>query len=181
MGTLLFNWCGYQLLYRYLQLHEDHQLETRYDNNNYNPNDLVEIKIPLHLPYLTNWSDFRRCDGEIDLNGIHYKFVKRRVYNDSLVLLCLVNQSKQQLKYAGTNYFKQANGLQSSGHAPKETNPFFKTLLSEYKPEHTDWQMTVFLSKKSFFSVKEPAYTCSCSAAGPDQPPDQYTGLQRLS
>ena len=76
---LSFNWVGYRLLSNYLERYADSQMEASLDNNNYNEKDLVEIRIPLQLPYQTNWTDFQRYDGEVEINGIHYKYVKRKI------------------------------------------------------------------------------------------------------
>ena len=94
---LLFNWVGYRLLTNVLQHRANIQLEAKLDKNDYKEDDLIEIRVPVNLPYQLNWTSFERFDGEIDVDGIHYKYVKRKIYNDSLILLCLPNQAKQNL------------------------------------------------------------------------------------
>ena len=172
MCMLLFNWFGYQILTHYLQQHADNELETRLDKEEYDTKDLVTIKIPLHLPYITDRIEYTRCDGEIDLNGTHYKYVKRRVYRDSLELLCLVDQSKQKLTDAGNRYFSLVNGLQSSHDQSKESPSFFKTLLTEYQPELNDWNITSCYPQKQNPVPRVLVYTYPCSSSGPDQPPE---------
>jgi hypothetical protein len=109
--ALVFNWCGYQLLFSWLQYKASEQLEVWLDNSQYNEEELVEIRVPLGLPYQTDWDDFERVDGEIQLKGVHYKYVKRKVKNGELVLKCILNLSKQQVLNARDVFFKLVNDL----------------------------------------------------------------------
>src|SRR6185295_4704314 len=87
------------------------QLEARLDKDHYNESELIELKVAIHLPYQTSWSHFERYDGEVQLNGILYKYVKRKVINDTLVLLCIPNQEKMNLQTAKNDFFKNTNDL----------------------------------------------------------------------
>jgi len=132
---LFFNLFGYRFVSNYLQKKYDIQLESRLDKNHYNEADLVELKIPIHLAYQTSWSQFERYDGEVELNGILYKYVKRKVTNDTLVLLCIPNQQKMDLLTARDDFFKNTNDLTQNNSSKKSDNSkniSFKKLLSEY-------------------------------------------------
>lgn len=142
LGTLVFNWFGYQLLTDYLQYRADKKLEARLDDDDYDEAHLIELKVPVSLPYQTNWDDFERYNGEIEIDGVHYKYVKRKVYNDSLILLCLPNESKMQIENARENFFKLVNDLQTSESQKsneKGNSVAFKKLLSEYCFTETEW------------------------------------------
>jgi hypothetical protein len=129
---LLFNWVGYRLLTNVLQHSANIRLEAKLDKNDYKEEDLIEIKVPVDLPYQLNWNSFERFDGEIDVDGIHYKYVKRKIYNDSLVLLCLPNQTKQNLEKAKEDYFKGVNDIDQSSQKKSDNNLTFKNILSEF-------------------------------------------------
>ena len=135
LGILTFNWFGFRLLSNYMQYRTDAKLEAALDNEDYNEEDLIELKVPVSLPYQSNWDKFERYNGEIEIEGVHYKYVKRRVYNDSLILMCLPNEQKTQIENAKDNFFKLVNDLQSN-HSKKSSekgeNLSFKNLLSEY-------------------------------------------------
>ena len=142
---LLFNWVGYRFLSSYLQHRSDRQLEAKLDKNEYNEKDLIEIKVPLHLPYQLNWREFERFDGEIDIEGVHYKYVKRKVYNDSLVLLCVPNTSKQNLEKAKDDYFKVVNDIDpSSQKKSDQQNLSFKNLLTEFFVVQSVWALPIY-------------------------------------
>src|SRR6476469_3386491 len=92
-----FNLFGYKLLIDILEQQASISLQHQLDLDQYDNNNLVEIKLPVNLPYLSNWADFEKYQGETEINGIHYKYVKRRLVNDTLILLCVRNEPKNQL------------------------------------------------------------------------------------
>jgi hypothetical protein len=121
LGILLFNWCGYRWVINWMQKEADTKLEAKLDRSEYDESQLIEIKVPLNMPYQTNWASFQRYDGEIDVNGIHYKYVKRKIENGQLVLKCIPNEARQHLQTARDDFFKLVNDLQLS-HSAKKTN-----------------------------------------------------------
>jgi hypothetical protein len=52
----------------------------------------------------------------VELNGAHYNYVKRKVVNDTLILVCIPNETKNQIKSAEDEYFKNVNDLQNTGN-----------------------------------------------------------------
>jgi hypothetical protein len=114
LGILLFNWCGYQLFIAAVENRETHTFEARIDENNYEASSLVCIKVPCSsLPYYSNSKSFERADGRIEMNGIEYSFVKRRIYNDSLELLVIPDKAAMHLRSAKNDIFSLINDLQS--------------------------------------------------------------------
>ena len=113
MGVLFFNWYGYQLLSSYLETRANKQLEARLDENKYDESQLISIKIPsTHLSYYNPSSEFQRVDGQIEVGGVEYKYVKRRLFNDSMELLCIPNHTAMHLQTARNEFFKLVNDLQ---------------------------------------------------------------------
>lgn len=107
----LFNLVGYSLYYNYVIAQSDKTLVQQIDNSQFNDSDLTEIKIPLHLPYTNDWDQYERVDGEVELEGIHYNYVKRKVHNDTLYLMCLPNMAKTKLYQDKNDFAKGANDL----------------------------------------------------------------------
>ena len=138
----LFNWFGYRLLSDYLQHRSDTQLESRLDQHQYNEASLIEIRIPLNMPYQNVSSDFERYDGEIEFNGIHYKYVKRKVENGELVLLCLPNQNRMRLQNARDEFFKLVNDLQNPSPNKNSTpGNTIKNPVTEYWQQQNNWHL----------------------------------------
>lgn len=131
---LLFNLVGYRIMFYTLQQKADKQLVSRLDNNSYNDNDLLTITVPLSMPYLTDSKDFERKDGEITLNGKIYHYVKQKIFQGNLILMCVPDEQKMHLENAKDNFFRLANELQTnpSSKKPGENNPVIKFSVSDY-------------------------------------------------
>ena len=131
----LFNLFGYRLVVQYMQQKASAQLEARLDKNLYNDSQLIELKVPMHLPYQTNWSAYQRFDGEIEVDGITYKYVKRKVADDTLYLMCIPNTKKMNLETAKNDFFKLTNDLTQNNDSKKSDSSktiSFKSLQGEY-------------------------------------------------
>ena len=112
LSMLLFNWFGYRLFIGMLETQANTALEAQLDENRYDESQLISIKIPVrYLPYYTNSSEFQRVDGQIEVGGIQYKYVKRRIYRDSLEMLCVPNHTAMQLRTAENEFFRFSNDL----------------------------------------------------------------------
>lgn len=121
-----------------MQRKSDSHLEAQLDKNLYDESHLLELKIPVNLPYQISWSSFERYDGEIELNGILYKYVKRKVNNDTLYLMCIPNQQKMELQTAKNDFFKNTNDLNqgSSKKTDNSKSTSFKKLINDFD-EHS--------------------------------------------
>ncbi|MDB5121727.1 MAG: hypothetical protein JWN56_2945 [Sphingobacteriales bacterium] len=152
--NLLFNSFGYRLVCFLIEKNIIKQTEARLDANNYDESKLIEIRIPLKLPYTTEWKDFERFDGEIELNGIYYKYVKRKVIVDSLVLLCLPDKNKHRIESARDQFFELVNGLKHPLEKKSETSSIFKTLISDYISKDNSWSLTSLPNGEVHFELK---------------------------
>jgi len=121
MGLLFFNWYGYRILTSWLEVRADHQLEARLDINSYDESQLISVKVPsTHLAYYNSSTQFERVDGQINIGGVRYKYVKRRFFNDSLEVLCIPNQAAMRLQTAKNDFFKGVNDIrQDNGQSKK--------------------------------------------------------------
>ena len=92
----------------YMQSRQATVLAAQLDRAEYNEGDLLSIKIPLDLPYYSSSPAFERAYGSVEIEGITYEYVKRRVHQDTLELLCLPNHGKMQLQSAEREFVKQS-------------------------------------------------------------------------
>jgi hypothetical protein len=123
LAILLFNWVGYRLFVSYVENQNDSRLEAQLDKDEYNESELISLKVPAtYLSYYNNSKSFERVDGQIEINGISYKYVKRRLYNDSVELLCIPNIASMRLQNAKDNFFKITNDLQNAAQNKKASS-----------------------------------------------------------
>ena len=108
LSVLVFNFYGYRLVISCMQDRNDAVLEKQLDRNEYSDDELISIKTTLNLPYYTSSPDYERAYGSINIDGVDYEYVKRRVYQDTLELLCLPNHTKTKLQTAGNEIAKAA-------------------------------------------------------------------------
>lgn len=171
---LLFNWFGYNLVVNFLQQRSDSHLEALLDQNQYDDAGLTELKIPVHMPYQTSWSSFERYDGEVEMNGITYKYVKRKLCNDTLYLLCIPNTAKMNLETVRTDFFKNTNDLQNhnSKHGNSKSNGL-KNILTDYDGHAFVYRMNdcISLSRNIHFSSQD-SKLFSSPHVSPEQPPE---------
>jgi len=114
-----------------LQHQQDASLAQKLDAKQYSDADLISIKTPLNLPYYSSSSSFERTYGSIDVNGITYEYVKSRVYNDTLELLCLPNKAKTVLQSVKNQFFKFSIDVQGT-QPNKKTQSIIKPGLPDF-------------------------------------------------
>jgi hypothetical protein len=169
----LFNWFGYRLLSDYLQHRADTQLESQLDQHQYNEASLIEIRVPLNMPYQNISSGFERYDGEIEYNGIHYKYVKRKVANGELVLLCLPNENRMRLQNARDEFFKLVNDLENSPNKSSAPAGAIKSPVTEYWQQQNNWHFEALAAQQRHYT----SYTTVIPASPPittlAQPPER--------
>lgn len=151
------------------------QLEARLDKNLYDESQLVELKIPMHLPYQTNWSSYQRYDGEIEVDGMIYKYVKRKVANDTLYVMCIPNTKKMHLETAKNDFFKMSNDLQTdnSKKSGDSKTISFKSLQGEY--DAYSFQLSALLNintSRNLWNAGNSKKLLSAPHLSPEQPPD---------
>jgi hypothetical protein len=129
------------VLFDYFISQTNEHTVQKLDNGNFNESELIEISIPLNLPYYTSWNEYERYDGEIELNKVHYNFVKRKVVNDTLFLLCLPNQIKTEL-YKAKNEFAAKESGNTSSSQKKGYESFGKKNI-ETENNYQDFQYNV--------------------------------------
>jgi hypothetical protein len=134
MGILFFNWYGYQLITNYWQDRADRRLEASLDRKDYDESQLISIKVAVtSLSYYNSTTDFQRVDGQIDVGGIQYKYVERRILQDSIEYRCIPNQMAMRLKDARDGYFQLVNDLSRNGQDKKAPHPAqYKSVSQDY-------------------------------------------------
>jgi hypothetical protein len=169
----LFNWFGYRLLSDYLQHRADTQLEAQLDQQQYNEASLIEIRVPLNMPYQSISSNFERYDGEIEFNGIHYKYVKRKVENGELVLLCLPNENRMRLQNARDEFYKLVNDLQHNSQSKNSTpGSSIKNPVTEYWDQPNNWQVEALTAQLHQYTGYTKVIPLFPLLTTPAQPPE---------
>lgn len=133
-AVLLFNIYGYRMLIDCMENKQSAIAQSKIDNEAYNDAELISVKTALNLPYYTNSETFEKVHGSADVNGVVYNYVKRRVYHDTLELLCLPDKSVAHLQSVKNDFLKlsiEGTPSQQNQKAPG----VIKILLPDYCQE----------------------------------------------
>lgn len=102
----MFNLIGYSWTVTYMIEKQHLHKEALVDKEQYAEHELISFKSAIQLPYYANSETFEKVHGAVEVDGVVYRYVKRRIFNDSLELLCLPDASKQKLLHAQHEFFK---------------------------------------------------------------------------
>lgn len=150
LGIFVFNLVGYRWVIAFLENRADAGLDVTISNSRYSDADLISIKTPVTVPYYNNSTSFENAEGEVNVNGNFYRFVKHRIYNDSVELLCIPDHSKKELAATRDGYFKLVNDIQQNtsgkrnSHQGKTTD--FRKVLSDYDKDIC-WPLNALLQR----------------------------------
>ena len=169
---------GYRFIVDYMQHKADVQLVAQIDNNNYDESQLIELKLPVHLPYQTSWSSYERYDGEVEINGKLYKYVERKLSNDTLYLKCLPNTKKSNLETAKNDFFKNTNDLNQNNSKKSDNSKtiVFKKITGDFDDYNHGYQFDFSANSKQAFSAYTSLNLLSSPHISPAQPPDVQVG-----
>jgi hypothetical protein len=174
----LFNAGGYRLVFDHMEEAAGERMITRIDGQYYDDRDLLEIRVPVNLPYQTNSPDFERIDGEVSLNGVHYNYVKRKIFNDTLILLCVPNTEKTKVFNARETFFSLVNDLQQE--QPKGQHPAPAKTMKFAQPdcivEASMMLPPVAAAARISFATHASPDLGERFARSPEQPPDARMG-----
>lgn len=143
---MLFNTVGYRFAFSILEKKSTQQLDLTIDEGKYKVQHLIEIKIPLNMPYFSD-KEYEAAYGETEIDGTHYQYVKRKVSNNTLYLLCLPNDDKTSLITAKNNIEKNNSDVTNNKSEKKGSYPSLtKSLQQEYIKTNFEYQLQNELS-----------------------------------
>ena len=129
---MLFNLVGYRWLFSAIENKATAKLEYKISSGDYNEAQLVEIQIPLNMPYYSD-KGYENVYGETDWNGNHYRYVKRKVSGNTLYLLCLPNSEKNSIVKAKDEFTKAVNDVPANKQGSQQKSNLIKLLTSEFQ------------------------------------------------
>lgn len=166
LALFVFNIIGYRLVVLFQQHQANNDLEALLNKNAYQQEDLFTLRIPINLPYQNSQSNFERVDGEITVNNETYKFVQRKVANDTLYLQCIKNIQKTTLQQKANDFFGKVNDIAGSELSAKKT-PGKHNTISKYATQDFVTMFTVYthdpLPAKGALYLIKPFTTKGCA------------------
>ncbi len=127
------------------------------------------------MPYQTMQSDWERVDGEMNVNGKIYKYVKRRIVDGEMLLMCLPDHNKMRIQSAKNDFFKSTSDIAQDNTSKKTDNSktgFFKNLASEYDHPVTSFNIAIMAESSAYEMFFQSSKLFSSPHTPPAQPPD---------
>jgi len=168
---MVFNLVGYRWLFSAIENKATANLEQKISSGNYSDEQLVEIRIPLNMPYYSD-KEYENVYGETDFNGEHYRYVKRKVSDNILYLLCLPNKEKTSISKAKNEFTKAVNDVPANKQGSQQKNNFIKLLTSEFKISEMISSENNFSSLSLQFISRNTAVTNLFTPLTEAQPPE---------
>jgi hypothetical protein len=118
LNVHLFNLGGYQFVFQYFIHQSEVQIVKEIYENKIDATKLVEIKIPVHLPGIQKWKDYVRVNGQLQLKGVYYNYLRYKMSPDTMSFICIANSVKTRLVSANLIIAKEINDvpLSKKGH-----------------------------------------------------------------
>lgn len=118
LNVHLFNLGGYNLVAQYFIHQSEVQIVKEIYENKIDATKLVEIKIPVHLPGIHKWKDYVRVNGQLQLKGVYYNYLRYKMAPDTMSFICIANSVKTRLVSANLIIAKEINDvpLSKKGH-----------------------------------------------------------------
>lgn len=115
-----------------LRIHTDQRINHRLDANQYDPDETIELKVPVALPYPIYSQDFQRVDGRFEHEGEFFKLVKHKLHNDTLYIVCIRDHQTRELVKTMDDYLELTQGVPARDHKPWN---FLTKLIKDFYPD----------------------------------------------
>ena len=114
---------------------------------------LIELKIPVNMPTISDWAEYEEIVGQIQLKDAYYNYVRLKMTRDTMYFICLQNTDKTRLVNANIITVKEISDVPVSkkGQSPvsKKANTLSEYNLQAFKYNYAAF--SVFL--KTYHAV----------------------------
>ena len=116
--------------------------------------ETVVVKIPINLPYQTDWVSAEEVDGSVRQGDEFYEMKSRKVENDTLVTVMVKDRNARE------NFFDLAEQVNEHltdepGSTPAKTK-LINTLVKEYCAQSSGWVFYILDWPSSLKAISHP-------------------------
>ncbi len=143
-AILLFSTGGYHPFISLLQQKADRNLESLLDQEVYDETSLIEIRVPLNMPYQQRYTGYERHYGNIEVDGQSFTYVKKKIDGDVVIFKCIPNLSRQQLKDMRYDLTRANSNLATTAEGPQKqtAHSLVKYSLSDFDDQLNTTSLT---------------------------------------
>ncbi|WP_229238824.1 hypothetical protein [Dyadobacter sp. Leaf189] len=174
LGLLLYNMVGYSIVYLLEERHEISAVNTDLIQQSASSADIV-IKVPVAVPYQTNWETPEAVEGQIRHEGRFYQMKSQQLLNDTMYVHCELDQTaRDRFTDLVSKINDQVTGQQSD-NAKDQHSSILKNFLKEYMGQGRKHVFYVLEWTPSHLIIPSstPAFTSDRHSSIPAPPPDR--------
>lgn len=169
LSVFTFNMVGYRLLFNWLKTNTDKEFIAQLDAGNFNEEDLVVMNFPLNMPYQQADIVLERVNGEVILNGEVFKYVMRKVENDTLKLFCIPHDEKTNILEKINEFSGKVNDFPlADNHKKAENNKAPFSEFEEIQEQRINNSAMLKTAFSSFMTITLPHPLLSSEAQPPE-------------
>ncbi len=145
LNIFLLNVLGYYGVLLGLKVNAGQELSEALDSEMYDLGATITFKIPLSIPYATDSENYSRVDGQFEKDGVVYRMVKQRIFEDTLYIVCIKDDRASKFNSALTDIAQGFAGNEdgdSKSVAPGFIKDFLTSITSVVSSE-PGWQLEV--------------------------------------
>jgi hypothetical protein len=155
----LFNVGGYYVVFVGLHHRSDRLLTKKIETDQFHEDELIELKIPVTLPYPIQENGFERVDGKFEHNGIFYKLVKQKLESDTMYIVCIRDIESKQIAETLKDYVAKTNDLPLDSNTSNLLGKFlkdFESLETDLLHHVSGWSSEIQFAYLTF--IPHPAF-----------------------
>jgi len=162
LSVFLLNVLGSYGIMLGLKVNAGQKMTEMLDSEMYDLGSSVTFKIPFTVPYGTESKTYERVDGQFEKDGIVYRIVKQRLYQDMLYIVCVKDAKSSKLNNVLSDI---AHGF--AGQDDGDQKSVTQTLIKDYVNTEISltnaiggWQLDVVQSTatRNFFDSYSPSF-----------------------
>ena len=174
--VILFNLGGFEIFFQYMINRSDTKIIDRINHNRYRNSELLEVKIPVNLPTLQDWTEYEAISGQVQFKNNKYNYAEIRMTRDTLFLLVIPNHERTKLIDANIIYAKQVNDIPIN---KKPHTSLIKKSISESECNYVvlNSKVAMFLENTKRYRDHSFLHITKRAIGVPWQPPETKTIL----
>jgi hypothetical protein len=134
--------------------------------------ELITVKVPVSLPYQTNWTAPQSVQGKLQVGNEFYEMVEQIMLNDTIYITCKPDRDARANFYALAEHInKHINDNATDG--PKPSKSIVIPLLKEYVSFQRVHTFFVIESRSDATPLKQSSFLLLSRACGVFSPPPE--------
>jgi len=118
LSVLMFNIAGHLAFHQFIVYQTYKFFNKQIAKDMYNVSDLAEVAIPVNMPGIADQTSYEAISGQVKFDNASYNFVKMKVTQKAMYLMCVPNYESTQLHSDNVIVVKGYKEIPQKRHVP---------------------------------------------------------------